>query len=103
MAFFLLAIVLFGNSPTKFLHDVFADHSDFVNKKINYSNSPQYLQSGVNCHCDNLVVISPYQFTKPILSFRQANNFPVFFVDNINSVPSVYNTFRQLRAPPAKA
>jgi len=47
-------------TPTKFLHQVFANHSDFVTVSLNDTHSTQFNVSGINCHCDHLVVISPF-------------------------------------------
>jgi hypothetical protein len=56
----LLAIFALSNTPTKYLHYLFADHTDFKGKAINNSTVPQLSAAGLNCHCETNVVIAPY-------------------------------------------
>jgi hypothetical protein len=60
LAFALLAIFALSNTPTKYLHQLFANHKDFVNKTLTDSNTPQLNVTGINCHCETNVVIAPY-------------------------------------------
>ena len=85
----LLAIFALSNTPTKYLHKLFANHVDFVSKTLTDSNSPQLNLAGINCHCESNVVIAPYTFEngfeiKPVLpSFTEftlaGNSKTVFF------------------------
>jgi hypothetical protein len=59
-AIILLAIFTLSNTPTKYLHKIFANHTDFVSKTLTDSNSPQFNVTGINCHCESNVVIAPY-------------------------------------------
>jgi len=59
-AIILLAIFALSNTPTKYLHYLFADHTDFKGKSINDSTDPQLSVAGLNCHCESNVVIAPY-------------------------------------------
>jgi len=59
-AIILLAIFTLSNTPTKYLHKIFANHRDFVSKTLTDSNSPQINPAGINCHCESNVVIAPY-------------------------------------------
>jgi hypothetical protein len=56
----LLSVFALSNTPTKYLHRLFANHKDFVNKTVTDSNTPQLNVSGINCHCQTNVVIAPY-------------------------------------------
>lgn len=72
LAVILLAIFALSNTPTKYLHKLFANHVDFVSKTLTSSNTPQLNVTGINCHCESNVVIAPYTFEngfviKPIL------------------------------------
>jgi hypothetical protein len=58
----LLAIFALSNTPTKYLHQLFANHTDFSSKPVNDSNSPQISVTGLNCHCESNVVMAPYTF-----------------------------------------
>lgn len=54
---------MLSNTPTRYLHQMFADHSDFSSKILADSHSPQLSVTGINCHCESNVVIAPYTFT----------------------------------------
>ena len=60
LAVVLLAIFALSNTPTKYLHHLFADHADFKGKVVNNSSVPQLSVTGLNCHCESNVVIAPY-------------------------------------------
>ncbi|HEY5371127.1 MAG TPA: hypothetical protein VIJ75_19260 [Hanamia sp.] len=73
LAIVLLAIFALSNTPTKYLHKLFANHVDFVNKTLTNSKTPQLNASGINCHCESNVVIAPYTIAnvfsiKPIVT-----------------------------------
>lgn len=55
-----LAIFALSNTPTKYLHKLFANHSDFVSHTLTNSKVPQLNTSGINCHCESNVVIAPF-------------------------------------------
>jgi hypothetical protein len=63
LAVVLLVIFTLSNTPTRYLHTLFANHTDFVSKGIKESNAPQWSNSGINCHCESNVVIAPYTFS----------------------------------------
>ena len=56
----MLAIFALSNTPTKYLHYLFADHTDFKSKVLNDTACPQLSVAGLNCHCESNVVIAPY-------------------------------------------
>ncbi|MEO9021650.1 MAG: hypothetical protein ABI237_16975 [Ginsengibacter sp.] len=56
----LLGVFALSNTPTKYLHLLFANHKDFVSKTLTDSNTPQLNVTGINCHCESNVVIAPY-------------------------------------------
>jgi hypothetical protein len=58
-AILLLAVFMLSVTPKKTLHDLFARHKDLSAASADAKN-PFYLQSGFRCHCDNLVVESPF-------------------------------------------
>jgi len=60
IAIVLLAIFALSNTPTRYLHYLFADHTDFKGEVLNDSNVPQLSVVGLNCHCESNVVIAPY-------------------------------------------
>jgi hypothetical protein len=61
-----------SNTPTRYLHRLFANHKDFTSKTLTDSSTPQLNVTGINCHCESNVVIAPYTLQsvvtiKPIL------------------------------------
>lgn len=97
----LLAIFALSNTPTKYLHKIFANHVDFVSKTLTDSNSPQLNLAGINCHCESNVVIAPYTFEngfeiKPVLP-----SFAEFTFSEIRNVILSESISFGLRGPPS--
>jgi hypothetical protein len=74
----LLAIFALSNTPTKYLHKIFANHLDFVNHTLTNSKAPQLNAAGIDCHCETNVVIAPYTIAsvfaiKPVVSLVSEN------------------------------
>jgi hypothetical protein len=99
----LLAIFALSNTPTKYLHYLFADHTDFKGKAINNSTVPQLSVAGLNCHCESNVVIAPYTLSgsfeiKPLLpaitEYSESLSYSVTFSQSISF---------GLRGPPSVA
>lgn len=100
-ALFLVATFALGNFPTKFLHMAFANHTDVESKIVhNQNGEAQFSLSGINCHCDNVVIVSPFNSNIQNKSFAQANFFPDFFIEDVLTLPVADTYFYQLRAPP---
>ncbi len=84
LAIVLLAIFALSNTPTKYLHHLFANHIDFRGKALNDSNIPQLSVTGLNCHCESNVVIAPYTLSsccevKPLLPIVTAYSEPLAY------------------------
>ena len=99
-AVLLLAIFALSNTPTKYLHRLFANHKDFVSKTVTDSNTPQLNVSGINCHCETNVVIAPYT---PITAFEVKPLVTSFMDHTFIAITKIY--FSQiisfgLRGPP---
>lgn len=97
----LLAIFALSNTPTKYLHKLFANHEDFVSKTLTDSKSPQLNLAGINCHCESNVVIAPYTFAngfeiKPVLP-----SFTEFTFSEINDFIFPQSISFGLRGPPS--
>jgi hypothetical protein len=99
------AVVLLGcfalsNTPTKYLHWLFANHKDFVSH-IKDSNRQQLSASGIDCHCETNVVIAPYTLQEQVIVVTPD---PVCYRNTETILPSteVHNHFTfGLRGPPA--
>jgi hypothetical protein len=100
---FLLAIFALSNTPTKYLHAIFANHKDFVSKTLTDSNKPQINASGIDCHCETNVVIAPYTMQSNLAIKPPV---PVFWAYTVSVIQK--NIFFQplsfgLRGPPSVA
>jgi hypothetical protein len=97
---FLLAIFALSNTPTKYLHYLFANHKDYVSKTLTNSPSPQINASGINCHCDTNVIIAPYTMQNALVIAAPVRVFSFYnipgFQKNISSKLLSFG----LRGPP---
>ncbi len=101
LALVLLAIFTLSNTPTKYLHQLFANHKDFVSKTLTDSNTPQLNVSGINCHCETNVVIAPYTVST---AFKVKPLLPSFTGFTNSAVTKIYFTRSfsfGLRGPPS--
>ena len=103
LAVILLAIFALSNTPTKYLHQLFANHKDFISKTLTDSNTPQLNVTGINCHCETNVVIAPYIVessfeVKPLLQ-----TFIGHFDTSVNSIFFSELFSFGLRGPPSIA
>ena len=97
----LLATFLLSNTPTKYLHWLFANHKDFVSKTLTDSNKPQINAPGIDCHCETNVVIAPYTVQSDVVVNPPV---PVFFDFTYTGISTI--VFSQplsfgLRGPPS--
>lgn len=93
-----MAFVL-SNTPTRFLHQLFANHIDSVTHS-EPSKTPQLNIAGIDCHCESNVVISPYNFQSTELPLQP---LPYFHPNEIPKVKSIAFTAPitfGLRGPP---
>ena len=103
LAVFMLAIFALSNTPTKVLHTLFANHTDFISKTFKESNAPQLNVTGINCHCDNLVVIAPYTSGNSILLQNILPLFAKYNIAKVACIPFSQTFFFELRGPPVLA
>jgi len=96
----MLAIFALSNTPTTFLHKIFANHTDFVSVSTTDSHQTQISVTGINCHCNNLVVISPYTTETSVLSATITSKFQEFNIADISAIPVSQPFFFKLRGPP---
>jgi hypothetical protein len=99
----LLAAFALSNTPTKYLHWLFANHTDFVSKTLTDSNKPQINAPGIDCHCETNVVIAPYTLQSAVIIKPPV---PVFF--NYTATTISATVFSEpisfgLRGPPVNA
>ncbi len=97
----LLAIFALSNTPTKYLHKLFANHTDFVSKTLTDSNTPQLNVAGINCHCESNVVIAPYTIQSAITITPLSPEFPAYTQAGIYKITFCESFSFGLRGPPS--
>jgi hypothetical protein len=103
IAVLLLAIFALSNTPTKYLHKLFANHVDFVSKTITNSSSPQLNAAGIDCHCESNVVIAPYTFENGILINPLLPVYIEYTLTGISTTVFSQSISFGLRGPPSLA
>jgi hypothetical protein len=96
----LLAIFALSNTPTKYLHKLFANHTDFVSKTLTDSNTPQLNVAGINCHCESNVVIAPYTVHSAIILTPLSREFLAYAQAGICKIVFSESFSFGLRGPP---
>jgi len=86
-------------TPKRFLHEVFAKHSDSRTKK-NTDKPFQLTYQGFNCEVDNLVAQSPFESYQYSLAFTSFSSFLPYIFSNV-SFSSTEHIHSSLRGPPA--
>jgi hypothetical protein len=99
----LLLLFAFSNTPKKTLHDFFARHKD-VPIRSSVSKTARFVQSGFNCHCDDLVVELPFIASTPLPSpATVAPCRPVAYPEIRTLFAPAPPRYTGLRGPPAQA
>ena len=96
----LLACFALSNTPTKYLHWLFANHKDSVSKTLTDSNKAQINAPGIDCHCETNVVIAPYTMQNAVVIKPLV---PVFFnyaATTISAIVFSQSISFGLRGPP---
>ena len=90
-----------SNTPTKYLHWLFANHKDFISKTLTDSNTPQLNLSGLNCHCESNVVIAPYTIENSFTISPPSLEFSPLTVAGIYKISYSESFSFGLRGPPS--
>lgn len=94
----MLVIFVFSITPKRFLHNVFAKHTDSKSKTAT-GRPYQLTTSGYDCDCDNLVAESVFLGSINIFEIHLPSSFTFYISDNI-SFSSAPQIFSPLRGPP---
>lgn len=98
---FLLANFALSNTPTRYLHALFANHKDFSPKTETNSPLAQLNAAGINCHCESNVVIAPYTVQHSVIIKPVETVIPVLAAVAIDYIiPRTLFSFG-LRGPPS--
>ena len=100
LAFVVLFVFAFSITPKRFLHDLFAGHSDTCTKIYN-ANDSQVAKLGFKCECDNLVATSPFIEAEEQFILNAPPAFPKTWSQQLSIVFSSTPNFIELRGPPA--
>ena len=98
----LLLVFLFAVAPKRFLHHLFANHTDApISNKLYSKNSSSHISAaGFNCQLDHLVVESSFLFSISNLNIQFYPKFINLIFEKENK--SVFSYARRcfLRGPP---
>lgn len=100
IALVLLLLFTMSSAPKAFFHDLIADHKDLPSCKETHHSSTVLHKKSQDCHCDHLVVTSPYvvagsQFNLTAqLHFREIN-FSLYQISFQQTVQ-----YKESRGPP---
>ena len=98
---FLLALFVLCNTPTKYLHAIFANHSDFISKTLTESSHPQINAPGIDCHCQSNVIIAPYTLQPGIVIKAPVLFFSGYFISPVQKFSFSQHDSFGLRGPPS--
>ncbi len=87
--------------PTKYLHQLFANHTDFVTQTTSSDKTTQLNVSGIDCHCNSLVVIAPYTCTNEIIIQKLPLSFAEYSIAKGYTISFSQKFFFELRGPPS--
>jgi len=102
-AVLLLANFALSNTPTKYLHWLFANHTDFISKTLTDSNTPQINAAGIDCHCITNVVIAPFTMGSSLVIQAPVSVFPGYTIAAVQQIPFLQSFSFGVRGPPAVA
>lgn len=95
----LLGAFALSNTPTRYLHQLFANHLDIVNHSEK-SNTPQLNVAGIDCHCESNVVISPYSIQPTAFSIPIFASFCPILISTVSTKALTSSITFGLRGPP---
>lgn len=98
---FLLAVFVLAIFPKKYLHDLIANHKDYVSALPNTNSGDELSKAGFNCHIDNLVVECPFVTANISFEISTPLLFPSYFDNGIERVFLSPQFDLQLRGPPS--
>jgi hypothetical protein len=97
----MLLLFTFSITPERYLHDLIADHKDFYS--FHSSEDTAVYQSGINCHCEDLVVSTPFVEASFELSIRPLVWHKEFTPSSYYFNPLTTYSAKDSRGPPAVA
>jgi len=98
-AFLLLLIFTLSIIPKRYLHDIFANHTEAESHQAEQGKLI-VSEAGFNCDCDNLVGTSPCAELDELITSPIQLQYPLFPTHYHYSVPPEPAHFFELRGPP---
>ena len=98
----LLLIFIISITPTLYLHEIFAGHSD-ASIAIAKSPGEQVRAAGFACDCDSLVATSPFTEIFPGFVLRVASCYKPQILAPIPAHKTQPRPYLELRGPPESA
>jgi len=101
-AFLLLLIFTLSSTPKRYLHDIFANHTEAVSHQAEQGKLI-ISEAGFNCDCDNLVGTSPCAEPDEFITSPLFLQYHLFLTHRYFSIPTAPAHFFELRGPPVFA
>jgi hypothetical protein len=98
----LLLIFTLSSTPKRYLHDIFANHTEAVSHQAEQGKLI-VSEAGFNCDCDNLVGTSPCDELTEFITYTLQFQYPLFLTQYYYNVPAEQVHFFELRGPPVFA
>lgn len=96
----MLLLFSFSMTPKRWLHDLFAKHADTYGQ-VSANGQDAVSAEHFNCHCDNIVVDTPFTFSEHFTATLQPLTCPEFSSPLQERVPCKDAVTSPLRGPPA--
>ena len=102
LAGFLLCVFSLAITPKRLLHNLLANHKDTY-AKSSEKGQTQLAKAGINCPCDNLVAISPFDEAGKMADLQVPLSFIAYREYYAYAYIYSISFFIELRGPPASA
>jgi hypothetical protein len=96
----MLLLFTFSATPKRWLHDLFAKHTDTYGY-ISGNGEEAVSAEHFNCHCDNIVVDTPFTFPEPAVLVQPVTSSLVINSPSQEKAPCLVPAASSLRGPPA--
>lgn len=97
---FLLVVFIFAIFPKKYLHDLIANHKDYVSAIAGTNEGNELAKAGFNCHTDSVVVECPFVANSNSFEISVPVLFSPYFDGSLQKVFTTPHFDLQLRGPP---
>ncbi len=101
IALVLLLLFMLSSAPRAFIHDLIADHKDLPSCKESHHSSTVLHKQSQDCHCDHLVVTSPYEPASSQINITAQVQFREIIFSPFSILFQQTVQYKESRGPPA--